>query len=268
MVPRMISAGKASATTIDRSRTTNGWRGSGRTASRGAARDAASASRSSSATKIASWRGAPRRRRSSARPGRRARAAASPTSDGRGLTGDEKRRASPARTRGATPSTSHSRSTSPLTSKKSTSRAGADQCSAVAAPVQAIATPRRLAVGCGEARADFEQPRRRGGRGAGCARRRRPDPAAATAAARRTWPTAGSRRATSCAASPSVGERLGGPRFDEAERHRLGQPGGRQHPPHQLVARRCAGRAAAPARSSTGTSARACRSRSAGRLPR
>ena len=88
MVPRMISAGKASATTIERSRTTNGWRGSGR--ARIVGRDRArrrARSRSSSATNdaiLARQRRA--RRRAPAPAGRRRRCAApSPCDDDRAV---------------------------------------------------------------------------------------------------------------------------------------------------------------------------------------
>ena len=59
--------------------------------------------------------------------------------------------------------------------------------------------------------------------------------------------------ATPGAADPSAGERSAAAFASmNAERHRLGQPGGRQHAAHEPIARRCADPAAAPAAVTTG----------------
>ena len=79
------------------------------------------------------------------------------TRHARRLARDQKRRGRPARSATTTPSASHSRSTTPLTSKKSTSRPLPDQCSAPPAPVQASADAARFAAVAREARADLEQ---------------------------------------------------------------------------------------------------------------
>ncbi len=265
----MISAGKVSGTTIERSRTTDGWRGSGRTRSI-AARPRRSASRSrfelGDEDLVLPRRAAllgERRREEADEADRR-----SPASTRRGLAGDEKRRRAPARTAAATPSASHSCSTTPLTSKKSTSRAGADQCSGAAAPVQARPTPRVSPAVDGEARADLEQ---------------RDVAPAVTPVVRDGVDQAGQERRPQHVELRR--QRIGDGRRAPLRRRRprtrapprlsmnpkvtaSRQPGGGQHPAHQMVARDCADRAAAPPPSSAGTSVRACRSRSGGRPPR
>ena len=153
----------------------------------------------------------------------------------------EERLASPARSAASTPSASQSCSTTPFTSKKSTSRARPDQCSA-RAPRRSSAHGQRRAFRrsrCDEARspisnsATSRRPCRRLCATASTRPRRR---GAATAAACRTWPTAGWRRATT-GRRPAVANARRRLRFDEPERDRFGQTGGGQHPPHQLIAR-------------------------------
>ena len=157
-------------------------------------------------------------------------------------------------------SASQTRSTTPLMSKKSTSRAPPAQCSPVAAPVHAHATARRSPRSARSARRS-RTAGRRAARAAGCARRRRSGPAAATGAARRSSPTAGWRSAT----RSRLGARNGAAAAscDEAERHRFRETGarsGRAHADGRAAMRGSSG--ARRRRSAPGTSPGSDRSHS------
>ena len=173
----MISAGKVSATTIDRSRTTNGCRGSGRTRRVAAvARASPRRSRFSSATNTWSCRGAPRlsaidRRDQTDEPERRVDP---PATTRRRLTGDEKRRARSARSATGTPSTAHSCSTSTFDVEEVDVAGAAGPVIGVAAPGPRDRRRRASRPFAARTARRFRTARRRAGRGGGCARRRRP----------------------------------------------------------------------------------------------
>ena len=185
----MISAGKVPATTIERSRTTKGCRGSDRTAS---ARSTPGAPRS--------HRGPTRRRRPDPAAAARARRRPPGAADRRRRSAARRRREppppgprpekarAPVRTATGTPSASQSRSTTPFRSKKSTSTRPTGPVHRRRRSGPGDADGSGFAVGR-EARPDLEQPDVLAVRAGGCARRRRPVPVSATAGACRTWPT-------------------------------------------------------------------------------
>ena len=256
MVPRMISAGKVSATTIDRSRTTNGWRGSGRAASLGPRRARASA--------IEIQLGDEDRvlARQPARVGDRRRQLTDETDRCPIAVGERSTPLCPA-TRNGTRERLEARRRRrarrraarrrPLTSKKSTSRGAARPVLAARRRRSTRCATPRVSPSAREPRADLEQPHV--APAVPAVVRDRVDQARQQrrAAACRTSRTAGSRRAIDRAArrrrrrngSAALG-------LDEAERDRFGQPAAVSDPPHQLIARDARIRRRRRLRSSTG----------------
>ena len=201
----------------------------GRVAGVVGARRAAARSRFSSATNTRSCRG------SAARVGDRRRQLA-----------DERRRSAPPFRRSTTrpldraPGTArsagsnrtrrrraprHSCSTTPLTSKKSTSRAPPDQCSAP--PRRSTPSPTaRVSPASARTASPISNSRRRAGRGGGCARPRRPGPGSSDGRSVSNLADSGFAmrdEPASVAPATKASRRLG---FDEAERHGFGQAGG------------------------------------------
>ena len=239
MVPRMISAGKRSSTTIDRSRTTK--------ESAAAAARARRRARGRPERVEIEFGDATRPARQSARLGDGRRNADDAERRprrhrrwiDRRLPGDQVRDVAPARPHGDA-----ERRAEPLdhpfdVEESTVARAAAP----VLARRHRSRRWRRRALAARRERVPISKSRTSGVRAGGCARRRRPGRAAATAAGWRTSPTAGSRSRNRASSGALAGRQTARRRLrlDEAEGHRLGQPGSRQHAAHQLVARRRAG---------------------------
>ena len=253
MVPRMIAAGKVSSTTIERSRTTNGWRGSGCAASSACDR----ADRGRVEIELGDEDRVLPRRTAAVGDGRGELAddadgrAGAVHVNRRGVAGDEIGRVGTARSPGRCPSASASRSTTPLTSKKSTSRAPPPVLRRRAGPGERDAACFAVAR---EAGADLEQPRRRARPWRRLCATASTRPGSSDGRSTANFSDSGLASGDDGVAAPRC-ERRGAPALDEREGHRLGEAGRRQHAPDGPVARDArVGRRRRP-RSARGTSA-------------